>query len=128
MWKIVVLSSVLASVALAESREDTPVPLKFSVTGNTSKEVLLSGDLAVQPRVAASIERHAPRGPEKQSLLLVVTPLDDGRLLVRASWNEATPDGETVKWEPSFVVKRASAAEVRLDFPGGGRVLKLTAG
>lgn len=128
MWKTVVLSSLLASVALAERPDEVPVPLKFSVTGNTSKDVLLSGDLAAQPHVPANIERHAPRGPEKQSLMLVVTPLEDGRLLVRASWNEATPEGETVKWEPCFVVKRAAAAEVRLDFPGGARVLKLTAG
>lgn len=128
MWKTVVLSSLLASVALAEVPEDVPVPLKFQVTGTSAKDVLLAGDLAVQPRIPASIERRAPRGPEKQSLMLMVTTLEDGRLLVRASWNEATADGETVKWEPAFIVKRAAAAEVRLDFPGGARVLKLSAG
>ncbi len=122
MFHALLLSTFLASTPV----DDTPVAMKFSVTSAT-KDALLSGELALSPSRAASIERRASRGPEHQSLQLDVKPLDDGRLLVRALWHDISADGEEVKWQPSFIIKRRGDAEVRLDFPGGTRVLKLTA-
>jgi len=127
MLKGLVVSLFIAGVALAAPPDEAPVAVRFSVTAG-AKTPLLKGDVAVVPHRPAVIERHAARGPEKQSLVLEVQPLDDGRLLVRASWSDVTPDGESVKWEPSFVVGRKAEAEVRLDFPGGARVLTFSAG
>lgn len=127
MLKSILMSSLLiAGAALAAPPDEAPVPVKFSVS--SAKEALLSGDAAVLPNRPATIERHAARGPERQALTLELRPLEDGRLLVRATWSDTTRDGELVKWEPSFIVKRSADAEVRLDFPGGARVLKLSAG
>jgi hypothetical protein len=53
--------------------------------------------------------------------------MEDGSLLVRASWNDVSADGATVRWEPAFLVRRGTDASVRLDFPGGTRALHFTA-
>jgi hypothetical protein len=129
MTKWMLVSMVAAGAAWAGTPADElPVPVKFSVTSPGSKEALLSGELALVPNRASTIERHAPRGREKQEVTFDLRALDGGLLLVRAQWVDMTEDGELVKWEPSLVVKRSAAVEVRLDFPGGARVLKLTAG
>jgi hypothetical protein len=72
------------------------------------------------------MERRAAKGPERQSLSLDVRSLEDGTLLVRATWSDVTADGASVKWEPSFVVRRGGDAKVRLEFPGGARTLRFT--
>lgn len=122
-WLAVVLC--VSSVAWADG-EPPPVRLTFQVQ-SASKAVLLSGELSVQPNRPAAMERRAASGPERQSLSLEVRPLDDGTLLVRANWSDMTADGAAVKWEPAFVVRRGADATVRLDYPGGARVLHLRA-
>jgi len=122
---LVVWMMCLSSVALADG-EPAPVRLTFEVQA-ASKAELPSGDLAGQPNRPTSMERRAATGPERQSLSLEVRPLDDGTLLVRASWSDMTADGASVKWEPAFVVRRGTDATVRLDYPGGARVLHLKA-
>jgi hypothetical protein len=122
-WLAVLLC--ISTVAWADG-EPPPVRLTFEVQSAT-KAALLSGDLAVQPNRPASMERRAASGPERQRLSLELRPLDDGTLFVRASWSDTTADGATVTWEPAFVVRRGADASVRLDYPGGARVLHLKA-
>ncbi|MCA2981989.1 MAG: hypothetical protein INH41_05675 [Myxococcaceae bacterium] len=125
MQKWLVLLTFVSNLALAEGGEP-PVRLTFEVQ-SASKATLLSGDLALQPNRATSMERHAAAGPERQSLSLELSPLEGGGLLVQATWSDVTPDGATIRWEPAFIIRRGGDASVRLDFPGGARVLRLTA-
>lgn len=118
----VVLLVCLAAPAFADA-SDTLIPLQFSVSSGTG--ALLSGDSVAHEGRAFTIERRAARGSEKQSLVLEVRALDEGRLMVRASWNDTSADGESVRWDPSFIVKRGAESVVRLDYPGGTRVLSL---
>lgn len=128
MLKTMLISCCLATGALAAD-DEAPVALKFKVTSGKVSEVLMAGNVAVVPgRAPAMVERQAGRGPERQSFVLELQQLDEGKLLVRVHWSDTSSEGESVKWEPSFVVRRSAEARVRLDFPGGVRLLELSAG
>jgi hypothetical protein len=126
MTKWLLLLTFVSTLAFAESGDETPIRITFSVQGAT-KAPLLAGDAVMQPNRALVMERRAGKGPERQSLVLDVRPMEDGSLLVRASWNDVSADGATVRWEPAFLVRRGADASVRLDFPGGTRALHFTA-
>lgn len=129
MLKTLILTSCFATVALAgPTTDDTPVPVTFKVTTGRAAEVLLAGDVVMQPGRATSVERQAPRGPGRQAVTLELTALGDGQFLTRVRWADATGAGESVKWEPALVMKRGATASVKLDFPGGQRVVELTLG
>lgn len=121
------LTLLLAHSALAATPDDTPVPLKFSVTSADPKQTLVSGEFAFAVGRPFSLERQAARGPERLALNLDLQALDDGRYAVRAAWKDVSSDGEMVGWEPTFVIKRGAETVVRLDFPGGARVLRVSA-
>lgn len=126
MTKLMLVVLCAAPMAWADARVDELVPVTFAVS-SAPKATLLSGQVVLQTGKPVSVERHAARS-EKQSLVLEAKPLEDGKVLVRAWWNDSTAEGETVRWEPSFIVKRGGEATVRLEYPGGVRLLTLTAG
>lgn len=122
------LAVVMALSASASAADpDAPIPVTYGVTRATG-EVLLAGELGVRPAQSAHAERKAGRGPERQQLAVEVTALPSGTYSVRATWADTTSDGESVQWSPSVVVKAGAEVELKLQFPGGGRVLKLRVG
>jgi len=124
---LAVVMALSASALAADGDPDAPIPVTYKVT-RAAGEVLLAGELGVRPSHTAQAERKAGRGPERQQLSVELQALPSGSYSVRASWADTTNDGESVQWSPSVVVKPGAEVELKLQFPGGGRVLKLRVG
>lgn len=123
------LPVLAASPGSASAPDEAPLPVKYAVTrAAPGSPTLLAGELSLRPNRRTVVEHRSAEGPELQSLDLEFQPLVDGVLIIHIGWTDVTAEGERVRWNSSVKVKRGDGTKVSLDFPGGGRLLKLTAG
>lgn len=124
--KHVVLAGLLlaSSQVMADepSREDSVAEVQVKLADTAGKTLLAAGGMLTGHGMTAE---HRSKNDEEHLTLAFDTSVSD-RLVVRAHWVERIDDSN-LTWDPVVRLKRGAETTVRFDFPGGSRVMTISA-
>jgi hypothetical protein len=104
-----------------------PVSVAYRVArSGDGAGVVLSGRTQVNAHRATAVKTLAAHSSAGEQLELAVLPREDGTLLVEVKYDEVSPEGARLRWEPSLRLARGTPGRAEVVGPGWGREIEVT--